>query len=114
MRRFAAIAALSIAALTVAASIAEAQTQLRRRGEEVLILNVRPRSFLDPGKVVPVGSLNRYATNGVLSYMVSPPWQHQRERFGEGTLPDPIHGPFVGARNPFGPIDYVAPPGLAR
>jgi CheY-like chemotaxis protein len=29
-----------------------------------------------------------------------------RERFGEGTLPDPIHGPFVGARNPFGPVSF--------
>ncbi len=28
-------------------------------------------------------------------------------------LPDPItNGPFVGARNPIGPVDFVAPGGL--
>jgi hypothetical protein len=44
-----------------------------------------------------------------------PPWIGQRERFGEGVLPDPIiNGPFIGAQNPFGPVDYVAPPGFAR
>jgi hypothetical protein len=35
-----------------------------------------------------------------------------RDRFGEGALPDPIHGVFIGARNPFGPVDYGAPAGL--
>jgi hypothetical protein len=55
MRRLAAFAALSIAALS--ALPAEAQTRsLRRSGEDVLILNVRPRSYLDAGNVVPVGS----------------------------------------------------------
>jgi hypothetical protein len=34
---------------------------------------------------------------------------------GRGVLPDPVtNGPYVGATNPFGPINYVAPPGLAR
>ena len=76
-----------------------------------------PRSFLDPGTVVPVGSLNR-TTSGYAqtqSYLLSPPYAPNRERFGLGVLPDPItNGPFVGARNPFSPIDYVAPPGLMR
>jgi hypothetical protein len=69
-----------------------------------LVLRVTPRSFLDPGPVAPVGSLNRYATQGQLSYIANPPWNHQRDRFGEGTLPDPIGGPFVGARNPFADV----------
>jgi hypothetical protein len=30
-----------------------------------------------------------------------------RDRFGAGTLPDPVHGVFVGARNPFGPVDFA-------
>ena len=38
-----------------------------------------------------------------------------KDRFGEGSLPDPItNGPFVGARNPIGPVDYVAPYWLVR
>ena len=114
MRRLALLAAASVAALTALAPIADAQT-LRRRGEQAIILDVRPRSFLDAGNVVPVGSENRFATGfgQTASYLNLPPWQHMRDRFGEGTLPDPItNGPFVGARNPFGPVDYMAPGGL--
>ena len=114
MRRLALLGLMSIAALM--AAVPDAEAQLRRRGEDTLTLNVRPRSFLDAGRVVPVGTYNRYAGVGqVQSYLNLPPWVNQRDRFGEGTLPDPItNGPFVGARNPFGPIDFVAPPGLAR
>ena len=113
MRRLAAIAALAVA--TVSALPAEAQTRLRRQGEDVLILNVRPRSYLDAGNVVPVGSMN-YTTSGagyVASNLNLPPYIGMKDRFGEGVLPDPIqNSPFVGGRNPFGPIDFVAPPGL--
>src|SRR5215203_3734225 len=56
MRRLAAFAALSLAALS--AVPAEAQTRTLRRNGEVLILNVRPRSYLDAGNIVPVGSMN--------------------------------------------------------
>ena len=105
MRRFASLglASLGLAAfatITAFSVVTEAQAQ-----DRPLVLRVQPRSFLDPGPVAPVGSLNRYATQGQLSYMVSPPWNNQRDRFGEGTLPDPIGGPFVGARNPFADID---------
>ena len=115
MRRIVAIAALSVAALAAAAPAAEAQVR-RVRGDP-LVVNVRPRSYLDAGNVVPVGSIN-YPTSGygqTASYLNMPPWHNMRDRFGEGSLPDPItNGPFVGARNPIGPVDYVAPPGLAR
>ncbi len=114
MRRLAVLAAASVATFTALAPVAEAQT-LRRRGEQTIILDVRPRSFLDAGNVVPVGSENRFQTGfgQTASYLNLPPWQHQRDRFGEGSLPDPItNGPFVGARNPFGPIDYPAPVAL--
>jgi hypothetical protein len=105
MRRLAAFAALSIAALS--ALPAEAQTRsLRRSGEDVLILNVRPRSYLDAGNVVPVGSMNHPVTGlgQTQSHLNLPPCIGQRERFGASVLPDPIsNGPFPGpnGRNPF-------------
>ena len=114
MRRLVAIAAASVATLAGLAATAEAQT-LRRRGEQSIIIDVRPRSYLDAGNVVPVGSENRFQTGfgQTASYLNIPPWHHQRDRFGEGSLPDPItNGPFAGARNPIGPIDFVAPDGL--
>jgi hypothetical protein len=105
MRRLAAFAALSIAALS--ALPAEAQTRsLRRSGEDVLILNVRPRSYLDAGNVVPVGSMQSPASGfgQTQSYLNLPPYIGQRERFGASVLPDPIsNGPYPGpnGRNPF-------------
>ena len=117
MRRLALLAAVSIATFTALAPVAEAQT-LRRRGEQTIIVNVRPRSYLDAGNVVPVGSQQNPAISGygvTRSYLNLPPYQHMKDRFGEGSLPDPVtNGPFVGARNPFGPVDYVAPPFLVR
>ncbi len=111
------LALSAVAAVTVFAESADAQTRRRTviREERPLVLRVRPRSFLEPGPVVPVGSLERQRSGywQTTSYLVSPPWNHMRDRFGEGTLPDPItNGPFVGARNPFGPIDYPAPVAL--
>ena len=100
MRRFALLGLASLAALTTVAAVADAQAQ-----DRPLVLRVQPRSFLDPGPVAPVGTLNRYATQPHLSAIANPPWSFQRDRFGEGTLPDPIGGPFVGARNPFSDID---------
>jgi hypothetical protein len=111
--RLTALALLSVAAATAATTLAEAQTRRVVSGEP-LILNVRPRSFLEPGNVVQPGELNRGASAlaQTQSYLNMPPWHNQRDRFGEGTLPDPITGPFVGARNPIGPVDYVAPGSL--
>jgi hypothetical protein len=107
MRRLTTVCLLSLAAVTTATTLAEAQTRRVQRDSGALILNVRPRSYLEPGNVVAPGSLNR-TTSGYAqtqAYLNSPPWQHQRDRFGEGVLADPImNGPFVGARNPFGPI----------
>jgi hypothetical protein len=117
MPRLVTLGFVSLTALTAIASTADAQTRRRVVVQEPapLLLRVRPRSFLEPGNVVPVGSLDR-TTSGYAqtqSYLLSPPYAQQGERFGVGILPDPItNGPFVGARNPFGPIDFVAPPGL--
>jgi hypothetical protein len=107
MRRIAAFAALSVAAL-MAASAAEAQVR-RVRGDP-LVVRVQPRSFLDAGKVVQPGSLDR-VTSGYAqtqSYLRNPPYMGQRETHGYvGILPDPLtNGPFVGARNPYGRVDW--------
>lgn len=96
MVRFKLLGLVSLAILGAAALDSAAQGQ-----ERPLILRVTPRSFLDPGTAAPVGSLNRYATEGQTSYIANPPWGNQRERFGGSVLPDPIGGPYVGARNPW-------------
>jgi hypothetical protein len=109
MRRFLALSFLSLAAVGAAAPAAEAQS---RRNGDVLILNVRPRNWLNPGNVVEPGSTANPASayGQYVSYQNLPPWINMRDRFGEGVLPDPVtNGPFVGARNPIGPVDFVAP-----
>jgi hypothetical protein len=107
MCRFSTLCLLSLAVATTVPGLAEAQTRRVQRESGPLVIQVRPRSYLDAGTVVPVGSLDR-TTSGTAQakqYLNLPPWQAQRERFGEGTLPDPImNGPFVGARSPFSPF----------
>ena len=110
MRRLALLGLMSIAALM--AAVPDAEAQLRRRGEDTLALNVRPRNWLNPGNVVEPGSTANPASayGQYVSYQNLPPWINMRDRFGEGVLPDPVtNGPFVGARNPIGPVDFVAP-----
>jgi len=69
--------------------VAEAQQQ-----RKPLRVIVQKRSYLDPGNVVPVGSLNRYATQ----QLISPPvYSNVAELYGDSTLP-----PRIGAGvNPF-------------
>ena len=107
MRRFLTVSLLSLAAVAASAPSVEAQD---RRGK-VLIVNVRPRSWLNPGNVIPVGAqVNPASPLGqTISTMVLPPWQNMRDRFGESVLPDPIGDPFIGARNPIGPVNFAAP-----
>src|SRR3954451_19531911 len=109
MNRLTVLAALVLSAMLADHSSAEAQGRREQQGAttqpNVLILRVRPRTFLDPGTVVPFGSLDRTASGfaQTQSYLANPPWSHQGGRFGQGSLPDPItNGPFVGGRNPFG------------
>jgi hypothetical protein len=97
---------ITLAALAATVpTLAEAQT---RRGNEPPVLRVRPRNFLDGGTVVSPGELNRGASAfaQTQAYVLSPPYANHRDRFGEGRLPDPITGPYVGATNPFGPIGW--------
>ncbi len=111
MRRLIPLSLLSLAALAAAVPAAEAQTRRQVVAVETVgqpvILRVRPRSFLDAGNVVQPGTTNRYATRDIVSYINNPPYAHTRELFGAGVRPDPIGGPFVGAQNPFGPVDYA-------
>ena len=109
MRRFLVLSVLSVAALAAAVPSAEAQNG--RRGGP-LVITVRPRSWLDAGNVIAPGAqVNPASAYGqYVSYQNLPPWQNWRDRYGEGVLPDPVtNGPFIGARNPIGPIDIVAP-----
>ena len=102
MRRTAAFAA-SLLALTLVGTVAEAQ-------DRPLRLNVRPRSWLDIGNVVPPNSsVNPASAYGqTVSYLVNPPYINMRDRFGAGVLPDPVtNGPFVGGGvNLLGPVDF--------
>lgn len=83
---------LAAAALSLLASAADAQT----RGP--LRLTVQPRSYLDPGKVVPVGSLQNYATADRYTAITTAPTFIK----ADAALPPRIGG----GRNPFGPIDW--------
>ncbi|WP_114944243.1 hypothetical protein [Microvirga calopogonii] len=99
MRRIALLGLASLAALTSLSVVADAQTRNRP-----LVLRVQPRSFLDPGPVVPVGSINPGISGygQTQAYLLSPDYAPNRGRFGLDSLPDPItNGPFVGSRNPF-------------
>lgn len=109
MRRTTLLATALLGALA-AGTAAQAQESYHVRGP--LRLNVHPRSWLDIGNTVaPNSSVNPASAYGQqVSYLLNPPWQNMRDRFGEGTLPDPVtNGPFVGARNPFGPVDFANP-----
>lgn len=105
MRRAAALATVA-AILAFGTGTAEAQQSYRVNGP--LKLTVRARSFLDAGNTVaPYSQVNPASAYGQqISYLVNPPYANMRDRFGEGTLPDPIDGPFIGARSAFGPVDY--------
>lgn len=79
LKHLAAGLGLSLVALTVATTIAEAQS---RRGP--LRVTVQKRSYFDAGKIVPVGSMNRYANQHIAA---APTYVSVGELYGEGTLP---------------------------
>ena len=82
IKRVATVLTIALAASTVLATIAEAQN---RRGP--LRVTVQKRSYLDPGNVVPVGSMNRYASQ---HFSATPVYANSAELYGEGTLPSRI------------------------
>jgi hypothetical protein len=98
-RAFLISAALASVIVAMAATSSEARERRARDGN---VVRVTPRNFLDAGKVAPVGSMSRYATDQIL---ISAPYNFNRDSFGEGALPG-----FIGAGpNPFGSIDFRRP-----
>jgi hypothetical protein len=104
MRRFFALSlscASLLAALAVMATVADAQhaRQPARHHARVRIahypappLTVRRRSFLDPGNVVPVGSLSNYMIDNTI-FIRTPDQNFARSKFGNETLPGPFDLP---------------------
>ena len=101
MRRTAVLAA-SILSLLAATTAGQAQDR------RPLHVTVKPRSWLDAGNVVQPGySPNPASAQGqMVSYILSPPYIGYKDSFNAATLPDPIGGPFAGAQNVLGPVDY--------
>lgn len=89
IKRVATVLTIALAASTVLATIAEAQNR-----RDPLRVTVQKRSYLDPGNVVPVGSLDRYANQH--SY-AAPVYVNIGDFYGEGTLP----GRIGAGTNPF-------------
>jgi len=114
MKRAIALSVLSVAVALAAAPAAQAQDDYGYGNgrSRPLTLNVRPQSWLRLGNVVsPGASVNPASALGqTISYLNSPPYANLRDRYEANRLPDPVtNGPFVGATNPFGPVDYGAP-----
>ncbi len=80
MRLFASIG-LGLALTVAAASMADAQERRPLR------VDVQKRSYFDAGRVAPVGSMNRYASQ---HFYASPQYSFAGDRFGEGVLPSRI------------------------
>jgi hypothetical protein len=89
LKQLAAVFAIAIAASSVLATVAEAQS---RRGP--LRVTVQKRSYFDAGNVVPVGSMNRYASQHFAS---APAYSSVGGWFGEDVLP----GRLGAGSNPF-------------
>jgi hypothetical protein len=94
MSRLTALAVATLAATVLATTLAEAQTRRYPPGRTVYqgrTVYVTPRSFLDPGNVVPVGSLNNYVYIG--QYDNPAPYYNQlRARETAIPHPDPRYG----------------------
>jgi hypothetical protein len=94
--------ALAIATLAAAVAPAAAQTQIKgkRHPQPVAVayygerppLTVNKRSFLDPGPVVPVGSMSNYVTASTI-FNRTPDQVAQRSLYGNETLPWPLEVP---------------------
>jgi hypothetical protein len=102
---------LSASCLCLLCGSADAQPRRLTRGGPVVI-QIQPRSYLDPGNVVPVGSINPGISGRgqAVSYLNMPPYDPSRGRFQQYLLPDPVlNGPFVGARGGLFPIEFLGP-----
>jgi hypothetical protein len=94
------IATLVLAAVAVAAAAASAQTKAKQRRSPLVEqyanqappITVKKRSFLDPGPVVPVGSLSNYVTATTV-FNRTEDQTFKRSLFGNEALPAPLEIP---------------------
>jgi len=91
------LAAAALAALTAAANAQTARHRHHPRGAEQYYderppLTVNRRSFLDPGPVVPVGSMSNYVTANTI-FNRTPDQIYARSSFGNDRLPQPLEVP---------------------
>ncbi len=92
MKQRAAIATAVAALVTVSMLPVAAEAQTRRRP---LAVTVEGRSFLDAGRVAPVGTYNRHLI--AANMLMIPSFGHNSGLYGRETLP-----PLIGAgENPF-------------
>ena len=106
MRRFILPTIALAAAFASAPSPADAQTQRVYR-ERVPEITVTRRSYLDPGKVVPVGRDLNYVYLGQ-GPLATPPYSNMRSFYGQETLPQRFDLPGCCGVT----VDFVAPGGL--
>jgi hypothetical protein len=101
------------AAIMGAMTTADAQSYLTRRhhnpmvaqyGNERPPLTVSKRSFLDPGPVVPVGSMSNYVTMNTVFHQ-TPDQNFLRSAFGNEVLP----GPFSVPGRPSPVLEFFTP-----
>jgi hypothetical protein len=103
---------LAAAAFAVLTATASAQTARHPRHPRVAEryyderppLTVNRRSFLDPGPVVPVGSMSNYVTQNTLFGRTSDQY-FLKSQFGNEVLPAPLEVP--GRRGPV--IEFETP-----
>ena len=101
------------AALMSVMTSADAQTGLTRRHHRLVPvrysnerppLTVNKRSFLDPGPVVPVGSMSNYVTMNTVFHQ-TPDQNFLRSAFGNEVLP----GPFSVPGRPSPVLEFATP-----
>ncbi len=93
-------AAAAIAALAPASAQTQTPAKARPHRQPVAVayanerppLTVNKRSFLDPGPVVPVGSMSNYVTASTI-FNRTPDQVAQRSKFGNEELPAPLEVP---------------------
>ena len=93
MRAHRAFAIAAVAAIaTFATAAAEAQSPRRAASGRPLVIHKPQRSFLDPGPVVPVGSLRNYVNQ--TTYLNTPPYSAiGPSGFGAQALPQRFEVP---------------------
>jgi hypothetical protein len=100
-----ALAALAAGALSTVPADAAVRHHHRYAGPPPFVVKVPPRSFLDPGPVVPVGSLSNYVY--VSQYHYFWPWSYTNH-YGHPPLPrcGVASAHLLACDNPFVGLDF--------